>query len=101
MLERDAINLCSQRTDSIEMKELNAVAKLYTRIFHSRWIRGLRIPATSIGYTAIKLTTSTNSIDLKLIVLPRLIQVVMAEGKLAEAVAMLEELGINGFCKLK
>ncbi|XP_014207878.1 adenylate cyclase type 10-like [Copidosoma floridanum] len=92
LLETEAINLCNQRDDSIELQELNAVAKLYMGIFRSRWVRGLRQSAASIGYVAERLATTTRLVDLKLIILPRLVQLIQSQGKFAESVDMLLEL---------
>ncbi|KAJ8667553.1 hypothetical protein QAD02_009216 [Eretmocerus hayati] len=88
-LENEAINLCSDRQDSIELQEINAVAELYTRIFYSRWLRGLMAQATSIGYIAARLADAIKSTGLKLILLPRLSQLLISECRYNEVVSML------------
>ena len=94
-LETDAINLCNQRQDTIELQELNAVAELYTRIFFSRWLRGMTEKATSIGFVAKRVSHAIRSINLKLIILPRLIQLLITQNRYGEVVSMLQELGMK------
>ena len=96
-LEADAIHLCNERKDTIELQELSAIAALYTRLFFSRWLRGLRQDATNIGFIAAKQANAIRSVNLKLTLLPRLIQMLFASCRFGEGVSLLQELSIYCF----
>ncbi|XP_058797056.1 adenylate cyclase type 10-like [Phymastichus coffea] len=91
-LERDAINLCHARRDSVDLEELKAVAELYARIFFSRWTRTETSRAASVGFVTARLTLATRSTALRLFVLPRLVQLLVMERRYGEVVSFLQEL---------
>ena len=92
-LENDGISMCSQRRNALELQELNAIAELYSSIFFSRWLRGQTSRASSLGFIAASIARTVRSVNLRLVILPRLIHLLMVEFRHDEVVMLLRELG--------
>lgn len=91
-LETGSVNLCSVRKKSFELPEIIAVAQIYTRVFFSRWIKGHTKRAARIGFIALRLAHTVQSMTLKLWILPRLVTIVTLNLKFNQGIALLKDL---------
>ncbi|XP_043285633.1 adenylate cyclase type 10-like [Venturia canescens] len=92
ILEIDAMNICTRRRDDLDLQELRAIAKLYSSIFFSRWLRGQTVRASSLGFVALKIARNVRSVSLRINILPKLIHLLMVECRHDEVVTLLREL---------
>lgn len=92
-LENDGIRICSQRKKTFELEELKAVGELYSVIFFSRWLQGMTLKASSIGFVANRIASTIHATTLQLIILPRLIHLMLVNSRHDEAIYLLQEMG--------
>lgn len=91
-LEVHALRLCHRKTTSIEAQELKAVAKLYTAIFCSRLVRSEIDRAINIAYITLHICSSIHAIQILLYVYPLLLQALLIQRRIPDAVSMLHEI---------
>ncbi|XP_011879972.1 PREDICTED: adenylate cyclase type 10-like [Vollenhovia emeryi] len=91
-LERHALNICAKKGDLLEFQELKAIAELYAGVFFSRWLRSEISKAIRIGFITMRMAQTLDSVNLKLLILPRLVHLLMISCRHSEVVTLLREL---------